>query len=112
MPCSCGCGGKKRNKPASKTPMVSVRVGKGCKRRRRIERDFVILTGKRRGTITNFSITGSAEPCTPLIAVGKSFADASSCLLKNRFLVGGTSEISTAFTRIRDNRGRKLGFLK
>jgi len=73
-----------------------------------IERDFVILTRKRRGTITNFSITGSAEPCTPLIAVGKSFADAISCLLKNRFLVGGTSEISTAFTRIRDNRGRKL----
>ncbi len=84
MSSSCGCGGKFQEKKHNKfdqNRMISTRIGnamlsipsficKGRKRRRRTEVDSVTLFHNSHFTITQISITGSAEPCTPLIAVG------------------------------------------
>ncbi len=97
MSCSCRSGGKKRKKT----------TGKGCKRRRVVERDSVMLSGKNRGIISNFSITGSADPCTSLIAQGKSFIDAHNCLIKNRFIPISLSDTTTGYVRIRYSSSRR-----
>lgn len=90
--------------------MISARIGngmlsvpaflcKGRKRRRRAGIDSVNIYHDLHFTITQFEISGSAEPCTPLIAVGKSLTAASNCLLKNRFILQDATQIRKRFVR-------------
>lgn len=115
MSCSCGCGGrkrreKKRNKFVKTSKMISTRIGnsmlsvpsficKGRKRRHGTGIDSVNLFHDSHFRITQFSITGNAEPCTPLITVGKSFTDARNCLLANDFVIQDATEIRMRFVR-------------
>lgn len=92
---SCSCRSNNSQKKGSKSS------NSGC-RRRRISRDIVILRFiDVAATITDFSITGSAEPCTPLIAVGRRVSEARHCLLLSGFIIQERTPRTLVFVRTR-----------